>query len=717
VRLYPPPRPRSTTRVEPDFAALHQELKRPGVTLQLLWEEYRADSGQQAYRYSAYCEKYRAWAKRLKRSMRQVHPGGERLFVDYAGQTVPVVDATSGEIRRAQVFVAVLGASNYTYACATWQQTAADWVASIIDTLGFIGGVPRLLVPDQPRALIANPDAYEPATARLMQELGEHYGVAVLPARPGRPQDKAKVEVGVQVVERWILARLRNRRLFSLAELNRAIAELLADLNQRPFKKLPGCRASAFVALDALTLKPLPATAMVLAQFKPARVNIDYHVAFEGHYYSVPHQHVGAAVELRITASTLEVLLRRQRIAAHVRSAKVGGFTTVAEHMPASHRAHLQWTPAKLIAWGERVGAATAGVVRWQMAHRAASRAGLPLLPGPDAPGPGVRRRAPGGRLRPRAVHPRAQLPQRQVDPGLRPGSSGQQPAGWHRRAHARARQRARARLLRAPLMATATTTHPNPSTTTDHDTAMLQQHTLDQLRGLRLDGMIAALADTGTQAAAEQLPFEQRLALLVQREMDWRDGKRVARLVKAAKLKVSSACMEDIDWRAGRGLDRHLITALAGGDWIRHGRNVLITGATGCGKTWLGCALAQQAARQGFSVLYSRATRLLQELQVAHGDGSFGRRLAQLARLDVLVLDDLAIAPIAAQERQDLLELLDDRVGSRSTLITSQLPTSAWHQWLNEPTIADAIMDRLLHGSHTLALKGESLRRAKAQA
>ena len=189
--LYPPPRPRSSTRHEPDYAALHQELKRPAVTLQLLWEEYRAGAGEAAYRYSAFCEKYRAWAKRLKRSMRQIHPGGERLFVDYAGQTVPVVDASSGEIRRAQVFVAVLGASNYTYACATWQQTAADWVGAIIATLTFIGGVPKLLVPDQPRALIANPDAYEPVTARLMQELGEHYGVAVLPARPGRPQDKA----------------------------------------------------------------------------------------------------------------------------------------------------------------------------------------------------------------------------------------------------------------------------------------------------------------------------------------------------------------------------------------------------------------------------------------------------------------------------------------------------------------------------------------------
>lgn len=244
----------------------------------------------------------------------------------------------------------------------------------------------------------------------------------------------------------------------------------------------------------------------------------------------------------------------------------------------------------------------------------------------------------------------------------------------------------------------------------------MLNEHTLAQLRSLRLDGMVHAITDQATSAAAAGLAFEERLGMLVQREVDWRDSKRLERLLKAAKLKVSSACIEDIDWRASRGLDRTLITALAGGDWLRTGHNVLITGATGVGKTWLACALAHQAARSGFSVLYMRAPRLLEELRIAHGDGSFSRRLAQLARIDLLALDDFAIAPITPAERNDLLELLDDRVGTRATLITSQLPVSAWHDWLNDPTLADAILDRIVHAAHRIPLKGESMRKKQVK-
>ena len=246
----------------------------------------------------------------------------------------------------------------------------------------------------------------------------------------------------------------------------------------------------------------------------------------------------------------------------------------------------------------------------------------------------------------------------------------------------------------------------------------MLTEHTLTQLRSLRLDGMLHALQDPALgSAAATALPFEERLSMLVQREVDWRDDRRLARLLKAARLKVSTACIEEIDWRGSRGLDRSLIMTLAGGDWLRHGHNVLMTGKTGVGKTWLACALAQQAARSGFSVLYSRAPRLLEELRIAHGDGSFNRRLTQLARIDLLVLDDFAIAPIIPAERSDLLEVLDDRVGAKSTLITSQLPVSAWHQWLDDPTLADAILDRVVHSAHRIELKGESLRKRSTKA
>ena len=238
-----------------------------------------------------------------------------------------------------------------------------------------------------------------------------------------------------------------------------------------------------------------------------------------------------------------------------------------------------------------------------------------------------------------------------------------------------------------------------------------MNEHTLTQLRSLRLDGMVRALEEQATSTAASALGFDERFSLVVQRQVSWRDERRVARLLKAAKLKVSSACVQDIDWRASRSLDRSLVAALAGGDWLRHAQNLLITGATGCGKTWLACALAHQAARCERSVLYTRAGRLFDELQVAHGDGSFARRMSQLAKLDLLVIDDFAISPMGAPQRNDLLEVLDDRVGTRSTLITSQLPVKAWHTYLDDPTLADAILDRVVHSSHRIELKGATLR------
>ena len=369
ARLYRPAVPRSSHQLVPDFALVHQELKRAGVTLMLLWEEY-ATGNPLAYKYTSFCIKYGEFAKTQLRSMRQIHIGGEKLFVDYAGGTVPIVDAASGEVTQAQIFVATLGASNYTFAHATPQQTTADWIGAQVLALEFIGGAPKLIVPDQTRSLIKRPDRYDPEPNRIYEEFAKHYGCAVLAARPRHPRDKPKVEGSVLLVQRWILARLRNRIFFSLAELNTAIDLLLVDLNQRPFKKLPGCRRSAFEMLDAPALRALPASRFVISRWKIVTVNVDYHVEFDAHYYSVPSRLVHARLDVRVTGNLLECFASNQRVACHAVSAVRGDFTTVPDHMPASHRAHLEWTPAKLIAWGQRIGVSTAAVVTWQLEHR-----------------------------------------------------------------------------------------------------------------------------------------------------------------------------------------------------------------------------------------------------------------------------------------------------------------------------------------------------------
>jgi transposase len=337
------------------------------VTQALLWEEYCAQVGDdydpahpvKPWRYSQFCENYRQFAKRLKRSMRQIHRAGEKLFIDYAGPTIAMTDGG-----KANIFVAAMGASGYCFALATPTQTAVDWLGATASALTFYGGVPALIVPDNPRALVTLANRYEPQLTDTVLDFARHYGCSVLPARAYHPQDKAKVELSVQLVERWILARLRKLSFANVQEVNDAMAPLLEYLNQRPFQKLPGCRASVFAQIDAPALTALPLQPWQWAVFKTVRVHVDSHVEFEGHRYSVPHALVGQALELRITTSTLEMLHRGQRVASHMRCAHRGGFTTVVEHLPERHQAHLQWTPERLIVWGERIGLACAATVR-----------------------------------------------------------------------------------------------------------------------------------------------------------------------------------------------------------------------------------------------------------------------------------------------------------------------------------------------------------------
>jgi transposase len=369
-RLYGPTIAGPAPRPRPDPAWMHTELRRTGVTLELLHLEY-LQQHPDGYRYSAFCRHYREWLGRQRLSMRQVHKAGDKLFVDYSGNKPEIVDAATGVVRPVELFVAVLGASNYTYAEATETQRSADFIQSHGRTLEALGGVPAAIIPDQLKSGVRDACRYEPIVQRTYEEWAAHYGTVILPARPAKPRDKAKVEVAVQVAQRWILARLRHDTFFSLAALNARMRELLADLNARPMKGYGGqSRRDLFLRFDQPALRPLPAERFVYTEWRQARVNIDYHIDVEHHCYSVPHRLIHQAVEVRLSATTVEVFHRGARIWLHRRSYQMGGFTTVAEHMPHAHRAHLEWTPSRLIRWGATVGPQTATLVEQILASR-----------------------------------------------------------------------------------------------------------------------------------------------------------------------------------------------------------------------------------------------------------------------------------------------------------------------------------------------------------
>jgi len=363
------PSPSGSSRLLPDWAEVREELKRKGVTLFLLWQEYK-EAHPEGYQYSWFCKRYQAWTGKLDLVMRQDYRAGEKMFVDYAGQTVPLVDRATGEIHQAQIFIAVLGASNYTYAEATWSQSLPDWINSHVRALTFFQGVPELLIPDNLKSAVTKVSRYEPDLNPTYQELATHYGCAVIPARVRKPRDKAKVEVGVQVVERFILARLRHVTFFTLHDLNTHIQSLLSQLNHRPFRKLPGSRRSRYESLDRPALKPLPTDPYTYAEWKKARVHIDYHIEVEGHYYSVPYQLVKEQVDVRLTAETIEIFHKSRRIASHRRSNIKGHHSTIPQHMPKPHQHYAQWTPERLIRWAAKNGQATQKLIATILASR-----------------------------------------------------------------------------------------------------------------------------------------------------------------------------------------------------------------------------------------------------------------------------------------------------------------------------------------------------------
>jgi len=373
-RLYGPREAASGERPRPDCAYLHAERKKAGVTLELLHLEY-LEKHPDGLRYTQFCDDYRAWARTHRLSMRQVHRAGEKLFLDYSGKKPHLVDRETGELVEVELFVGVLGASSYTYAEATRTQTVGDWIGSHVRCMEFLGGAPRDLVPDQLKSGVTVACRYEPAIQRTYEEMAQHYGTTVLPARPAHPRDKAKVERAVQVAQRWILARLRNRTFFSLDELNVAIAELLDELNARTMKAYGASRRDLFERLDKPALRPLPESRFVCAEWKKVGVNIDYHVDFDGHYYSVPFTRVGESLWARATATTIEIYEDQQRreerrVASHPRSYQRGRHTTLTEHMPKAHQSHAEWTPSRFLRWAADIGPETAKLVEAILSER-----------------------------------------------------------------------------------------------------------------------------------------------------------------------------------------------------------------------------------------------------------------------------------------------------------------------------------------------------------
>jgi len=357
VRLFrrPEVRGRDGARPLPDWAVIHKELRRKAVTLNLLWQEYR-ETYPDGYGYSQFCVLHRGWAQTLDVSMRQTHRAGEKLFVDYAGMTMPVTDPATGEMHDVQIFVAALGASQYIYAEGTRTQQLPDWIGSHVRTFEYLGGVTEIVVPDNLKSGVTKACRYEPEVNPTYANMASYYGTAVIPARPRKPKDKAKVESGVQIVEREVLARLRDRTFFSLGELNQAMRELLAAVNTRPFQKLDASRRQLFEELDQPTLRSLPSGRYEYGEFFQPTVNIDYHVEVLGHYYSVPYALKGQKVEARLTVRVIEVLHRGKRVASHVRDDRKGRHTTDPAHMPKAHREHLEWSPSRIIQWAGTIG-------------------------------------------------------------------------------------------------------------------------------------------------------------------------------------------------------------------------------------------------------------------------------------------------------------------------------------------------------------------------
>ncbi|MXW47039.1 MAG: IS21 family transposase, partial [Gammaproteobacteria bacterium] len=629
-----------------------------------------------------FCRRYKQWCRSKKVTMRLHHKAGEKLYVDFAGKTIEVIDPETGQITKAQIFVATMGGSNYTYVEAVPDPTLRSWIGVHVRCLELFGALPRVVVCDNLNAAVTRARRKNPVVNETYKDFARHYDLMIDPARVRRAQDKAVVEVAVKHITTHVLTALDPRQFFSIAELNEAVAPLLEPLNTTPFQKKMGTRKNQFEELDLPAMRPLPEYKYRFRAYKKLKVNMNYHVHANGGYYSVPYRYVHKSLDVWISEHLVECYDQTKHVATHERLAQKGADRTVEEPIPPHPRRYRD--RERILSRARSVGSNTAKLVASVLERR----------PHPDTVpfkefwGCGNERlEALRCRWESAPTIIQAWPPSSNMDEI----NSGNRPLS-HRR-------------LCMRIFAVAPTTHNQPS-----NQRMNHHSTLEQLAPLRFHGMASALRDQLAQPDIERLSFLERLGLLLARELSDREIRSLTARLRRAKLH-QNACME---YRASRGLDQQQMLQLASCNWIKRHLNVIITGPTGTGKSFLACALAHKACLEGFRARYHRLPRLLEELSVARADGRYLKILDQLRKLDVL--DDWGLIHLCQAQQEDLFQLLDDRIQKRSTIATSQLPVEHWHQNMANPTIADALLDRLVQPAYRIELKGDSLRKQLAE-
>ena len=701
--IYPKRSRKATDKAAIDFEHVARELGRRGMTLSLLWNEYcdsAVSRGEEPYMYSAFCREYRKWAQAHDVRMRIDHRPAETIQVDWVGDTAEVVDPDTGELLRVYVFAGCLPYSNYLFAEGFYRTDEQAWIDAHAHMFSFFGGATPVLVPDNCKTAVSKNTKEALIVNEQYRRMSEHYGCAVVPARVRRPRDKASVEMGVGLIERQAMLALRGRRFMSLGEFNSALADQVAAINSRPFQKREGSRESVFLAQEKPLLIPLPATPYEMTARKEVTVNFNYHVCFDGCWYSVPFEFVKRTVAVVATAMD-RVGDGGRHADRHARARSPQGRVP---HQPRPHAGCPQGLRRMERRAVQVVGREHRG------GHRAGDRghpvvaqdraAVVPLVPRRARPGEDLWRGAFGGSV-PKGPSQDAEAQLQDYkgrNSGTCPGS--------------RAHRRGGRRLSEGPGLLPKDRERRRRQRR-ERRTMMASQSTMDKLHDMRLSVMARAYRDQEELPAASGLSFDERLAMIVDAEWDSRRTNKRLRHLRQAGFPEQDANIADVRYDDDRKLDRAQMAELSNCSWIASRRNIIVTGASGAGKTWISNALGVAACNAFYTVRYTRLPELLDELTVFK-DEEWLKQRKKYIKCDLLIIDDWLLEQVKPNEAREIMEVIEARDMTGSLILCSQFPPSAWHANLGNGAIADAVIDRVVYKSYTIHIAGEESMRKR---